>query len=582
MRSSVISVCGQSLPVQCQTAGDAGISAKLIDVVRVLRVEKDMILDCLRCASLAPKFSSPVENEEILDEASLSFVLMQFRPVQWAEICCEIKRVSTSSNQEEDDEDDDEDNDDEDQTPCRTAIKLKSRRLNNVEENDDHQEQQQRREIEVTLPKSFSRQQYTKQYALRDYDIGPTLQRDLISLQEFWTRPFNGSRQAKPVGATTFAKRRERILCFLGFLVLYRCVADRNDLTLALYGEWRAFESYLCYLKEVRMLSAATIAESLTAAVFVAKWLCREVENPGRNFSNVELVRRYRDWRNQQASMALRERRDETWDELREQGRWLHWDEYCRATQLMRDKFEASKATSGLSLKGAKLLHDALLLALFQALPARSGEVRLLEYIPEEEVRANKGNLTFRQYAERERLNLLTKRDGKWTMFLSQYKTFRHQGVDVTEFDAQQHHASLVNLLALWLENYRPIMMVGIEPQHRFVFITRGGKPFGDAYFSEFLARLICKLTGQSVGANLLRSSFISYFYAGDSDDQQDDHNQSPAVRESVAKAMRHSVREAERTYDRRTALEKKRKGMEILARASSFAQRERNEEGRE
>jgi hypothetical protein len=456
MRSSVISVCGQSLPVQCQTAGDAGISAKLIDVVRVLRVEKDMILDCLRCASLAPKFSSPVENEEILDEASLSFVLIQFRPVQWAEICCEIKRVSTSSNQEEDDEDDDEDNDDEDQTPCRTAIKLKSRRLNNVEENDDHQEQQQRREIEVTLPKNrFLASSSRNSMPCVTTTLVRLCNESWIHFRSFGRRPFCSARQAKPVGTTTFGKRRERILCFMGFLVMYQCVEDRNDLTLMLYGEWRAFESYLCYLKEVRMLSAATIAESLTAAVFVSKWLCREVENPGRNFADVELVRRYRDWRNQQASMAIRERRDETWDELREQSKWLQWDEYCRATQLMRDKFEGhTKANrDAVTLKGANLLHDALLLAMFQALPARSGEVRLLEYMSEEEVRDAKGNLTFRQYADRERLNLLTKRDGKWTMFLAQYKTFRHQGVDVTEFDSEQLHADLVRLLELWLEN---------------------------------------------------------------------------------------------------------------------------------
>ena len=61
-------------------------------------------------------------------------------------------------------------------------------------------------------------------------------------------------------------------------------------------------------------------------------------------------------------------------------------------------------------MKGAKLLHDTLLLAMFQALPARSGEVSLLEYMSEQDVRAAKGSLSFRQYADRERLNLLTKR----------------------------------------------------------------------------------------------------------------------------------------------------------------------------
>jgi hypothetical protein len=63
-----------------------------------------------------------------------------------------------------------------------------------------------------------------------------------------------------------------------------------------------------------------------------------------------------------------------------------------------------------------------------------------------------------------------------------------------------------------------------------------------------------------------LRSSFISYFYAAGNSDEADN---GQVARESVAKVMRHSVREAEKTYDRRTVLEKKRKGMEVLAATS-------------
>ena len=73
------------------------------------------------------------------------------------------------------------------------------------------------------------------------------------------------------------------------------------------------------------------------------------------------------------------------------------------------------------------------------------------------------------------------------------------------------------------------------------------------------------------MGANLLRSSFVSYFY---SESNPSEEATSPAVRDSVAKAMRHSVREAERTYDRRTPLEKKRKGIEMISRANPLEAR--------
>jgi hypothetical protein len=97
--------------------------------------------------------------------------------------------------------------------------------------------------------------------------------------------------------------------------------------------------------------------------------------------------------------MANREHKDETWDELREQSKWLHWDEYCATVQELQDKFTAFSGS--VSLKSAKVLHDTLLLTMFRFLPARSAEVRLLEYISEEDVMVAKGKLTFRQYVDK-------------------------------------------------------------------------------------------------------------------------------------------------------------------------------------
>jgi hypothetical protein len=172
--------------------------------------------------------------------------------------------------------------------------------------------------------------------------------------------------------------------------------------------------------------------------------------------------------------------------------------------------------------------------------------------------------------------NLLTQREGKWTMFLANYKNYRHSGVDVTEFDTELH-GTLPDLLDKWLSTYRTLMVPQSPQAHRFIFVTKHGKPFGQAYFSEYLAHPLCKLTGQSVGANILRSSFISYFYGAESS-ESDKGSASYAMRESVAKAMRHSASQAEKTYDRRTVMEKKHKGMECLAQCFKFPHHERQE----
>lgn len=60
---------------------------------------------------------------------------------------------------------------------------------------------------------------------------------------------------------------------------------------------------------------------------------------------------------------------------------------------------------------------------------------------------------------------------------------------------------------------------------------------------------MICNMfkqkTGMNISINMLRSSFVTYFYSSNASDSQ-------CMRESVASGMRHSVNEAQKTYDRR------------------------------
>ncbi len=138
-------------------------------------------------------------------------------------------------------------------------------------------------------------------------------------------------------------------------------------------------------------------------------------------------------------------------------------------------------------------------------------------------------------------------------MVLSQYKTAKKTGVDVTELDQFEW---LTKLLEEYLSSYRALLVGGLK--HRFVFCNRFGAPFSQSHFSEFLSNLIKRHTGQKVGINLLRASAVTQFYDSEKAD-------SPQARESFAKVMRHSVL-AMAIYDRRSPAQKKRIGLKILA----------------
>ena len=115
------------------------------------------------------------------------------------------------------------------------------------------------------------------------------------------------------------------------------------------------------------------------------------------------------------------------------------------------------------------------------------------------------------------------------------------------------------DLFETYISTYRPILLKEASQPHNYVFVTRGGDPFSGPYFSEFLSTLLYKHTGKRVATNGLRSSFITSFYGSEA-------AKDPEMRESVARGMRHSSKEAQRTYDRRTATERKRKGLDLLA----------------
>jgi hypothetical protein len=170
----------------------------------------------------------------------------------------------------------------------------------------------------VTIPEQFSAKDYTKSYSLKSYDLTAGLKKELKKLKKWWMRDRNKERAAKPVGVTTVEKREERVLCFLGFVSKYECVSEGRELTLALVLNHNLFKAYLEYLHKVRNCVDGTIAESITAAITVCKWLYRKDKN-----ASPSILRRYKDWRNEYQARATRSRKQNDVQELKEQSKWL-------------------------------------------------------------------------------------------------------------------------------------------------------------------------------------------------------------------------------------------------------------------
>jgi hypothetical protein len=79
----------------------------------------------------------------------------------------------------------------------------------------------------------------------------------------------------------------------------------------------------------------------------------------------------------------------------------------------------------------------------------------------------------------------------------------------------------------------------------KYIFVPLGStknQGYSESAWSSFMCQLFKDKTGVSVSVNMLRSSFITFFYG----------SENVNLRESIASGMRHSVHEVQKTYDRR------------------------------
>ncbi len=171
---------------------------------------------------------------------------------------------------------------------------------------------------DVDIPSQFSVKDYSKSFSLKSYDMQRTLKKDLKKLAKWWMKPRNSERVGKVIQQNTASKREERVLCFLGFVLSYKCLPDGHDLCLGLCLNHKLFGAYIEYLQKVRQNAAGTIAEAITAAVYVCKWLYRK-----NSAGSSQIIRRYKDWRNTFQNQAIRVRKQEDKDDLKEKDKWI-------------------------------------------------------------------------------------------------------------------------------------------------------------------------------------------------------------------------------------------------------------------
>lgn len=230
----------------------------------------------------------------------------------------------------------------------------------------------------------------------------------------------------------------------------------------------------------------------------------------------------------------------------------MHYEEIQQVLKSLMDEFLEGKkdpkavkdSTKSPLLLKAKQLQRFLILLFYTSLPpSRALEIRTLQHGT---------SLQFK------------KATNTWWLILSEFKAVKSKGVDSVELNPSSQGV-LIAYLELFLSDYRPILMEhwwskkmkanpmvrkGHVVDEKFLFVPPGNtknQGFAESAWSAMVCNLFKERTGMAISINNLRSSFITYFYESDA-------SANLNLRESIANGMRHSISEAQRTYDRRHA----------------------------
>lgn len=273
----------------------------------------------------------------------------------------------------------------------------------------------------------------------------------------------------------------------------------------------------------------------MSSLLYAVKFLHKE-HGPG--FKDVQMIRQLR----AQATIFQKQgdrERPSSREEFEALNRWLPWDEVVAAVSLQRERFQLSWEVNMKARESCNLV----LLSLYVFIPPSRGlEMRTLRIVTEPD------SLEARQRKEQ---NLLVMREDSIVLHFNDYKTKSSCGRD--ELTLQPGH-ELYKVLANYIKEFRPRLTK--EESGNFLLLNRKGESFSGPAFSAHMKSLFRSLTGKSVTINMLRSAFITWSYGRE--------DCTDALKASLAAALRHSRQQAQRTYDRRTANDRKRLAVDL------------------
>jgi len=272
-----------------------------------------------------------------------------------------------------------------------------------------------------------------KKYSLEPFDFGEVLKKELHDYRTYWTdSDFLPNRKGEALRPATMEKREQRVLLYLGFLGnVIKAVDDPKSLTLCAVLNHHAVTAYIDWCQKARFMANSNIVENMSAFCSVVKFIHRNTPVAANNFSELEVLSRYKSMRNRLSSKALNPQKTST--DLEAEGKWLPFELFIEAIESLQREFDAAVADA--DANAARLLHDLCLLRLYQACPSRSGEVRQLEFIDWEALDELRGRKVLSRYVLDSHRNILTRRPlSCFSMHIGSSKTTKHMGVSSTEF----------------------------------------------------------------------------------------------------------------------------------------------------
>lgn len=407
----------------------------------------------------------------------------------------------------------------------------------NLEEEEElEQEQEEEQEVSDASDTTESDEEYTesgkpttkstsgilgKKYGLTVEESSHQLLKDLTYMREFYSMPIHFGRQQPYLEETSLSSMEKLNRQFLGYLfrIEKECSPDLHD-----YLDLGKLQRFMEWLLNTRGLAPQTVQNHLTAAIGVLKYFAHAEADPSQGYADVFMIATLRNVIKQVRKLK-NIRRPPTADELAKMQKWLPWEDIVCCLKSLKSDIQAT-ATG--SLQRAKALMEYIIVGLYVFLPpVRAGPIRELE-------------LNTSVFLDRE--------NNKVTVDLRKHKTRARYEPVIAEL-CRELVPSVLDYVAHYWEKLKRNQV------HQFLFVNQKGSPFSSSGWSSHVQSIFQRKTGQRIGNNLIRDSFVTYVYG---------KGVTEELKESLAEFMGHTTETAQEWYYRAPGTVRRQAGVDF------------------